>query len=109
MIEWSGLNLSYVDGGSESCKELQVTVAHQGGAGQLWLTDICQQDIVVRDSISDEVLFRQRSHSVSQPGSCVTFWELASGVAAFDVVEDNGETLCNVRMTRPTFITSYAK
>jgi hypothetical protein len=68
-----------------------VTVAHEPGNGQLWLTDICQQEIIVRDSANSAVLFRQPSHALLSPGSCVVFWEMGSGVTGFDLVEDNGE------------------
>lgn len=90
MIQWSNLGLKYTEGGAEPCKELKVTVAHEEGAGQLWLTDICQQEIIVRESATNAVTFRQPSHALLMPGSCVTFYELASGAKAFDLVEDNG-------------------
>ena len=91
MVQWSGLGLQYSSGDTEPCKELKLSVAHQQGAGQLWLTDVCQQDIVVRDSQTNAVLFRQPSHALLSPGSCITFYEMASGKAGFSMVEDNGE------------------
>lgn len=91
MIQWENLGLQYTGGDIEPCKELTVSVAHAEGSGQLWLTDVCQQDIVVRDSATNEVVFRQPSHALLSPGSCVTFYEMASGKGGFSLVEDNGE------------------
>lgn len=91
VIEWDNLNLAYKsESEAPPCKELTVTVAHEPGSGQLWLTDICQQEIIVRDSESNAVVFRQPSHQLLMPGSCVTFYKMASGATGFDLVEDNG-------------------
>ncbi|GAB4815915.1 hypothetical protein N2152v2_002961 [Parachlorella kessleri] len=48
IILWNNLNLAFQSGAQEEpCKELTVAIAHQPGSGQLWLTDICQQEIVI--------------------------------------------------------------
>ncbi len=89
VLMWEGLGLK-ADGTTQSCAEVSVTLAQDSEDARraLGLTDLCQQEIVVRDSETGRAVFRQPSHDRLAPGSCVTFVELRSGAKGYQLLED---------------------
>ncbi len=89
VLMWEGLGLK-ADGTVQSCAEVSVTLSHgsEDSRHELGLTDLCQQDIVVRDSETGRPVFRQPSHDRLAPGSCVTFVELRSGAKGYQLLEE---------------------
>jgi hypothetical protein len=67
---------------------LSVSVAHDGvdALSALWLSDLCQQEIVVQDA--GALVFQQPLGGLGS-ASCVSFVSMASGASGFSVVSED--------------------